>query len=158
VAAAPVDLRTFRRLAKLLTFASLLATVAGLYAALQRQWGLAALGIGAGLLALYAVQRLAIQPAAGSENVLLVVTKDECSLCDEARLLLPTLIEGTPFRTEEVKIESDRFLRRHFKDHVPVLLWQGEELARLRWDPATVRARLDAILAERRPVAGRQSP
>jgi len=158
VAAAPVGLATFRRLARLLTIASLLATVAGIYAALKGAWGLAAVGIGAGLLALYAVQRLAIRSEPGSEDVLLFVTKDQCSLCDEARLLLPQVLAGTPFRIEEARIEEDKFLRRHFKNHVPVLLWQGEELARLGWDAASLRGRLDEILADRQARAQRQNP
>lgn len=152
----PVRLRTFRRLAKLLTFASVLATVAGIYAGLRGAWGLAALGVGAGILALYGVQRLSIQSAPGSEFVLVFVTKDQCSLCDEARLLLPGLIEGTPFRVEEVRLESDRFLRRHFKNHVPVLLWQGEEVARLKWDPEDVQKRIRALPAASR--TGQQNP
>lgn len=145
-----MGLRTFRRLAKLLTFASLLATVAGLYAGLHGEWALAGLSIGVGILALYGVQRLTIQPIAGSEDTLVFVTKDQCGLCEEARLLLPGLLEGTPFHVEEATIEGDKFLRRHFKNAVPVLLWQGEELARLRWDPRAIRARLEALLAHRR--------
>lgn len=156
--AAPVDLRTFRRLARLLTFASVLATVAGLYAFLHEAWFLGGLAIAAGVVLLAMVQRFSIQAEAGSENVLVFVTKDGCTLCDEAKALLPAITQGTPFRVEEAHLESSRFLRRHFKNKVPVLLWQGEEIAAIGWDAGALRARLEAIVAERPPADGRQSP
>jgi hypothetical protein len=154
-----VELRAFRRLATLSLLASVIATVGGLYAlVVARAWLLGGLGLLLGVALLLLVQGLAIRATPGSENVLVFVTKRECSLCDEARLLLPGLTEGTPFRIEEVELEGNRFLRRHFRHDVPVLLWQGEVVARLRWEPTELRARLDAILAERNAPIGPQSP
>lgn len=148
-----LSLRRYRWLVRLSLLAGVASVVAGLWAALHALWGPALLGLGAGILLLWPSQHFRIRPEPGSERVLSLLTKKECSLCDEARILLPTLLEGTPFRVEETDIDTERFLRRHFRTQVPVLLWQGETLAQLRFEPAEVRARLAEIQARLPPAA-----
>lgn len=144
-----LGLAKFRLLARFTLVLAVAATVAGLYAALHGQWGPAALGIGLGILLLYPSQYVAIKSEPGSEDQLVFVTKQECSLCDEARAILPTVTQGTPFRVTEQRLEEHAYLRRAFRNNVPVLLWQGEVVAELHWDPALVRTRLDQILHDR---------
>lgn len=153
-----LPLRTFRRLVQLTSLASVALVAAGLFLFVSGQWAWALLVVLAGILLVLPPQLYRIQPEAGSEHVLLLVTKRECPLCDEARLLLPQLLEGTPFRVEEADLDQDRFLRRHFRHDVPVLLWQGEVLAKLRFDPTTLRAKLLGLLdasQAQAPSAGR---
>jgi len=158
VAGASVDLATYRRLARILVLGSVAGTVAGIYGLLRGSWFLGGAALAAGIVLLWFVQRLSIAAEAGSEDTLVFVTKDDCALCDEAKALLPSVTDGLPFRVEEARLESSRFLRRHFRSTVPVLLWQGEEIARLGWDAEALRRRLEAIVAARPPAAGRQSP
>lgn len=138
----------FRLIVRFSLLLSIALVVAGIYQLLQGVLGLGLAAIGLGVLALVPSQYFRIRPEPGAENVLVLVTKQDCLLCEEARLVLRTLIEGTPFRVQEVDLADHRYLRR-FKNHVPVLLWQGDELARLRVDAPAVRAHLEAILAER---------
>lgn len=142
-----LELGAFRRRARWLTVLSVLATVLGIYAAVGRRWGLAGLGVGVGIVLLYLVQRAGIQATPGSERVLVFLTRADCTLCEEAEEVLAELTKDTPFLVERLSVDSSRFLKRHFADAVPVLLWQGEELGRLRWDAAALRTRLDGIRA-----------
>ena len=140
-----VTVAAYRRLSAALVLLAVALTTWALYAALHTRWFEVLLALPAGVLLLYAVQRLAIRTDAGAADLLIFATKDECALCDEARLLLGRLTTGSAWNVKEVRIETDRFLRRHFKNEVPVLLWQGEVLARLAWDAGSLRGRLEAL-------------
>lgn len=147
-----VSLPAYRRLAAATMVFAVAATVAGLYAALHRQWALALLGLVGGALLLYPSQFVRIRAEPGGEHLLYFVTKAECALCDEARALLPPLLAGTPFGIREIRVETDRGLRRRFGHAVPVLLWQGEVLARLGWDAALLRRRLEDLARAHPPA------
>lgn len=155
------NLQNYRRLTRLLMLAAVGLTTWGLYAGLHHEWHWTALGIGGGVLSLYLAQRIHIKTDPLAQHLLVFVTKSDCALCEEARLLLPKITEGTPFRVEEESIDENKFLRRHFRDTVPVLLWQGEEIARLRWDADALRARLQSLAADpgvAKGPSGQQSP
>ena len=141
-----LDLPSYRRLATFTMLASVAVTVAGLYQFLHGRWAPGVLYVMAGILLLLPSQVAQIRTVPGSENVLVFLTKKECSLCDEARLLLPEITKDTSFRIEETALEtSSRTLRKTFRNRVPVLLWQGTVVAALRWDLAAIRARLAEI-------------
>lgn len=121
------------------------STVAGLYQLLHARWIPGVLFLVGGVLLLLPSQLASIRTEPGSERVLVFVTKPECSLCDEARALLPKLLDGTPFRVQEVALDSSRSLKRAFRNRVPVLLWQGTVIADLGWDPVATRSQLEEL-------------
>lgn len=145
----------FRLIVQFSLLASIALVVYGIYQLLQGSLGPGLAGIGLGILALVPSQYFRIRPDPEAENVLLFITKQDCLLCDEARIVLRSAIEGTPFQVQELDLRDHRYLRR-FKNAIPVVLWQGDELARLRVDGPEIRRRLEEILAERanRAVGG----
>lgn len=140
-----VELTRFRWLVRWSLLLSVALVTIGLYALLRGLIGIGLLCIGAGILFLVPSQYFLIRPHQGSERTLWFLTRKECTLCDEAKALLGTLTAGTPLRIEERDVDEDRFLRRHFRKQVPVLLWQGEVLAAGRWELEVVKARLAEI-------------
>lgn len=73
---------------------------------------------------------------------LLLLTREECALCDEARALLGELRREVPFDLWEVDVDASPELRASYGDVVPVALARGEEMFRGRCDEARVRAAL----------------
>lgn len=138
----------FRLIVQFSLLASVGLVVFGIYQLLEGALGLGLAGIGLGILALVPSQYFRIRPDPEAENLLLLVTKEDCLLCEEARAVLRQVIADTPFRVQELDLGDHRYLRR-FKNHVPVLLWQGDELSRLRIDPDELRGKLSEILAQR---------
>jgi uncharacterized membrane protein len=56
-------------------------------------------------------------------------SKEDCHLCDEAKLVLDVVARQMPLRVEEVDIEPDPVLNQLFAEHVPVLdLGEGTRL------------------------------
>lgn len=148
----------FRALAQLTLLISVALTTLGIYSLLNQDWWWAALAVGAGVLLLVPSQMVSLQGQKGSEHELVFVTKQSCTLCDEAQALLPQITDGTPFHVREVDLASDRRLQKLFWDRVPVLLWQGEVVADLGWDVAAVRARLAERLRRVDGTTQQQSP
>ncbi|MBI2079057.1 MAG: glutaredoxin family protein [Euryarchaeota archaeon] len=142
-----IDLGAYRLVVRFTLLASVALVVFGLYRLLQRDFLLGLAGMVLGVLALLPSQLFAIRPDPAAQHLLFLLSKPDCSLCDEAHGVLRKLVDGTPFTIQVVNIEEDRRLRRRFKEHIPVVIWQGEELARLRLDPDAMRARLDSILS-----------
>lgn len=143
-----LELRAYRLVARFSLLLSLAAVVFGLYELLSRQWGLGLMGVGVGVLLLVPSQYFRIRPDPAAENLLVLVTRENCSLCDEARVAIRAAAQGTPFTVQEFDVRDHRHLRR-FKNHVPVLFWQGDELGRLRIEAEAVRQRLMDVLRER---------
>jgi hypothetical protein len=150
-----LSLGAFRLLVRFSLLASIALVVLGLYEVLPAQnhpWvGLAT--IVAGVILLLPSQAFRIRPEPGAENQLILLGKPDCSLCDEAREVLRVAIVGTPFQIQEIDIQDHPRLRRRFKDAIPVLFHQGDEVARLRIGLDPIRAYLAAQLASRRPTA-----
>ena len=162
-----LDIRLFRFIVRATLLLALTLVVVGLYLAIPRgdgetfvvpprpfeeqtglRIGLAIASIGAGVMALGASQYFRVKPDPAAENLLVLVSKDHCTLCDEARHVIREVTKDTPFTLQEIDVRDHRHLSR-FKNHIPVLFWQGDEIARLKVDPDELRAKLEAILQER---------
>jgi hypothetical protein len=139
----------YRLLVRFTLLLSIALVVFGIYNLLNGRLALAAGGIVAGVLTLIPSQYYRIRAEPGAENLLVLLTKPECSLCEEAREVVRIAVDGTPFQVQEVNIEDHPPLRRRFKNFIPVLLYQGDDLLRLRFSMEEVRAIIDRILAER---------
>lgn len=76
-----------------------------------------------------------------------------CSPCREAELLLERLARELGFQFEAVDIDGDDALQRRYLFEIPVVLFDGEELARA---PITAKV-LEAEVRERlSPPGGRR--
>lgn len=130
-------LAEYRRLTQVATLASVTLLTVGLYLMITGR------GVGAGVVLavgsvgiLYAATRFTIRPEAASQNVLVLVGKRNCPLCEEAKQRLKGMAYAAPFEVQQVLIEEHPRLRRRYKEWVPVVLWQNEELAKgdIDWD------------------------
>jgi glutaredoxin len=75
---------------------------------------------------------------------LALVTRVDCGFCEEARRDLERL--GASF--ELIDVDEDAELRRRYDEHVPVLLLDGQELARAPLNEQTLRLAIDLSRAE----------
>jgi glutaredoxin len=74
--------------------------------------------------------------------------RPDCHLCDEAREgLLGLRSEGLDFELEEVDIDSDDELLRHYLERIPVIELDGEIVSGLHLGADGLRARLDTLSA-----------
>lgn len=71
-----------------------------------------------------------------------IYIKPRCSLCEEARGVLEELLTRVPFVLEVVDIRAAPDTWERYRHAVPVITLDGEEIARLRIDPAALEARL----------------
>ena len=71
-------------------------------------------------------------------------TRPGCHLCDDARAALLRLQQRTPFRLEEIDIESDDALHRAYLERIPVIDLDGEHLSDFFLDEAALSARLNS--------------
>jgi glutaredoxin len=69
-------------------------------------------------------------------------TRPGCHLCDDARAALLDAQRQTPFRLEEVDIETDDALHRAYLERIPVVHLDGEHLFDHFVDRMTLHARL----------------
>ncbi|MGI8596403.1 MAG: glutaredoxin family protein, partial [Thermoleophilaceae bacterium] len=60
--------------------------------------------------------------------------KPGCCLCDEARAVVAQVRAAHPFALEEVDITFDPVLERRYREQIPVLVVDGEEVFRYRVD------------------------
>ena len=77
---------------------------------------------------------------------LVLYSRPDCHLCDQARTLLGSL-QGHPpaFAVREVDIESDDRLLAGYLERIPVVEHAGEVLGELVLDPDALRAKLDTL-------------
>lgn len=73
---------------------------------------------------------------------LLLYTRKECALCDEARVLLEQLRGEVAFDLWEADVDADPDLAARYGNRVPVGVARGQELFAGHLDEATVRAAL----------------
>ena len=71
-----------------------------------------------------------------------IYIKPRCSLCEEARAALEQLQTRVTFVLEVVDIRDRPDIWERYRHAVPVVMVEGEEIARLRIDPATLASRL----------------
>ena len=71
-----------------------------------------------------------------------IYTKPRCSLCAEARQVLEEIRTRVAFVLELVDIREAPDTWERYRHAVPVITVDGEEIARLRVDPAALESRL----------------
>ena len=76
----------------------------------------------------------------------ILYSRPDCHLCDEARRGLEELLAGRPgLELEEVDIESDERLHARFLERLPVVELHGAIVSELWLDAAALGARLDTV-------------
>jgi glutaredoxin len=71
-----------------------------------------------------------------------IYTKPRCALCEKARGVLEELQTRVPFVLEVVDIRERADTWERYRHAVPVITLDGEEIARLHVDAATLETRL----------------
>ncbi|MCA1813624.1 MAG: glutaredoxin family protein [Halobacteriales archaeon] len=140
-----VGLEAYRRLTLLGSVAGAALFGAGLVALVQFQAAvLAVLLMVLGMLAALATAALDIRGAPQAVPPSLVLfTRTECALCDEARALLDAMRGEAMFDVWEVDVDAHPDLRQAYGDSVPVGMTQGRVLFRGHLDEAAVRQAMD---------------
>ena len=68
--------------------------------------------------------------------------KPDCPLCEEMRTVVERAIHGTSFRLTEVDVREHPDLEKRYVFEIPVLLWDGREVARHRIGDDELKQRL----------------
>ncbi len=77
---------------------------------------------------------------------LVLYSRPDCHLCDEARVLLDSLRGAPPaFELREVDIDTDDRLLAAYLERIPVVEHRGEVIGELILDPDALRAKLDTL-------------
>ena len=74
-----------------------------------------------------------------------VMTKKDCSLCDEAKEIIEQVIAEIPAELKMTDIESDPELFERYQEKIPVVLINGEESFVYKVHPITLRKKLDKL-------------
>jgi glutaredoxin len=77
-----------------------------------------------------------------SSQELVLITRDECPLCEQMRATIEEVLPHTGVRVQERNVDSDPELKRSYGDEVPVLLLGGREVVRHRVSAEDLRRRL----------------
>ncbi len=75
-----------------------------------------------------------------------VLTKKDCSLCDDAKEIIEQVIAELPAELKMTDIESDPELFERYKEKIPVVLINGKESFLYKVHPVTLRKKLDKLL------------
>lgn len=75
-----------------------------------------------------------------------ILTKKDCCLCDEAKLIIDRVLDDYPAELKITDIESDDDLFERYKERIPVLKINGEEHFVFKVHEITLRKKLDKIL------------
>jgi glutaredoxin len=78
---------------------------------------------------------------------LVLLSKPGCHLCHEMKAAIAPLLSELGLALREEDVRDDPEHRARFARDIPVLLWNGAELARHRISPDELRARLGPLLA-----------
>ena len=74
----------------------------------------------------------------------LLYTRSQCCLCDQAKQQLRDLQEQASFQYQEVDIDQDPELRRRYNEEVPVVFIHGKKAFKYRIDSRQFLKRLQA--------------
>jgi glutaredoxin len=77
-------------------------------------------------------------------SLVVVYSKPDCHLCEEAMAALRALRVERRFELEEVDIRGDEALHRRYFERIPVITVDGEEICDYFLDEALVRERLES--------------
>jgi glutaredoxin len=71
--------------------------------------------------------------------------KPGCHLCDDARATVRDVLAGRDVEVLEVDVTLDPVLERRYRERIPVIALDGEELFDYVVDPDLLRDRLDKV-------------
>ena len=74
----------------------------------------------------------------------LLYTRDQCCLCDQAKQQLRELQKQADFQVTEVDIDQHAELRQRYNEEVPVVFIHGKKAFKYRIDPRQFLKRLQA--------------
>lgn len=74
-----------------------------------------------------------------------VMTKNDCSLCDDAKKIIEQAIVEFPVELKMTDIESDSVLFERYKEKIPVVLINGIESFVYKVHPITLRKKLEKL-------------
>ena len=77
--------------------------------------------------------------------VIEILTKQDCSLCAEAKKVVTRVLPDYPARLVMTDIESDLTLYEEFKERIPVVRINGEESFVYKAHEITLRRKLDKL-------------
>jgi glutaredoxin len=80
-------------------------------------------------------------------SVLTLLGKPGCHLCEEMRALVERVLQGTTLRLQEVDIQDHPDLEKLYLFEIPVLLFEGREIARYRTSEAELRTGLHGLVS-----------
>ncbi|WP_445002783.1 glutaredoxin family protein [Exiguobacterium alkaliphilum] len=64
--------------------------------------------------------------------------RDNCSLCEEALVMLEWLREDYPFELEQIDITTDEALEAKYLFEIPVVIYEGRVISQGRYDDSKV--------------------
>jgi Glutaredoxin-like domain (DUF836) len=80
-------------------------------------------------------------------SVLTLVGKPGCHLCDEMRTVVERVLRGTALELLELNLEEHPELEARYVFEIPVLLLEGQEIARHRTTEDDLRLRLGGAVS-----------
>jgi len=80
-------------------------------------------------------------PAAGVFQIVIYSRRD-CHLCDEAKAALARSTAGFPVQLTEIDVDGDAQLRERYGHQVPVVLLDGRKIFKFRVDETRLSRRL----------------
>lgn len=75
-----------------------------------------------------------------------IMTRKDCSLCDEAKAVIEQVIADFPAEIKMTDIESDPELLERYQEKIPVVLINGEQSFITKVHPITLRKKLEQLL------------
>jgi glutaredoxin len=80
--------------------------------------------------------------AAASPSDVTLYTREDCHLCDSAKIAMAPILKESGARLREVDIDRDPVLQQRYTNDVPVVFIGSQEAARHRVDPSDFRRKL----------------
>ena len=74
-----------------------------------------------------------------------ILTKQDCTLCDEAKIIVTKVLPDYPARLVMTDIESDPSLYEKFKERIPIVVINGKESFVYKTHETTLRRKLDSF-------------
>ncbi len=79
-------------------------------------------------------------------SALILLSKPDCHLCHEMKAVVSPILAELGLQLVERDVRADPEDRRRWALEIPVLLWNGTELARHRTTADEIRSRLAPLL------------
>lgn len=75
-----------------------------------------------------------------------IFTKDDCSLCVDAKAVILKVQKRIPFELKETDIKNNRDLFEAFKEQIPVVFINGRKSFKFRVDEAALEKKLSRLV------------